>query len=120
MKSYWQHNWKRHLVELLIIGICIVGAILWGDRRPVLSQAGQQVGQITMLPSTIPVDPKLEKRVGELLATKADLIGTWTYAITDVSDQDPYWVVSVAGLPDPPPRAMEPGANALVGHRDGD
>ena len=53
-----------------------------------------------MLPSTLPVDQKIQARVLASLEPQALDRGIFTYAITDVSQQDGGYIVSVAGLPE--------------------
>jgi len=62
-------------------------------------QKATQNSVITMLASTMPVDLALQNRVMETLTIDAMQRGVFVYAITDVSQRNGYYFVSVSGLP---------------------
>lgn len=92
------HHLARFALEILLI-LVITFAVFLTQQHPAQSQAGQQVGDITMLPSTVPIDPRVEKRAAELLKPKAQELGINKFVATDVMEKDGYYVISIAGLP---------------------
>jgi len=90
---------KKTLLFLLPTIALLIFAIVTYDPPEPLVQERLQSGSITMVPSTIPVSAKLQARVLDLIAEDASARGVFVYAITNVSEEDGYITVSVAGLP---------------------
>lgn len=87
---------------LLVLGL-VLGAIwLKGDGHKVTFDTPVGLlerGGITMLSSTVPASYELQSRCLDLLAEDASTRGVFIYAITNITQEDFYYYVSVAGLP---------------------
>lgn len=84
---------------VLLAGLTLYGMLSGLQPAMPAAKTVQVVEGLTMLPSTVPVEPELESAVARALASEATERSIFTWAITDVSEHADYWVVSVAGLP---------------------
>lgn len=93
---------KKVLIALPAL-ICIILFLVWSKSSPVdqnnTVQPVDEPSGITLLASTIKVDPPIERQVERLLAVDAPIRSVFVYAITDLVDKNGYYYVSVAGLP---------------------
>lgn len=84
---------KIFLFLILGFGIYKAWQVWFGSVMPIPSATN-----ITMLTPSVEVSDKLSDQIAYILSKDAPVRGVFKYAITDVTDKDPFVIVSVAGF----------------------
>jgi len=89
---------KFFIPTVLVLALVLGTIWLKGQQNP--GQPAQAIeGQgIKLLPSTVPLSDALQRRALELLAVDASTRSVFVYAVTNLTQKDGYFYLSVAGL----------------------